>query len=764
MAFQTVPVNDRISGPYVASLGQTSFGFDFPAFQPSEVIVTRERAGSTEQLDLNFDYSLVIDIEGAGGTVTLLSGALAGDRIAILGKTSTGRETFFDPRGEFLATEVNRQLNRLHMLAQEQARDLASSLRFPPDVAVNPLPADMRGKFVFFDANNQPLPVDVETLTGPAGSFTVGLVRATPLTGFVSGADAALVATDTLLQAMNKLQGQMDRRSRVLREWRDIRDLGVQIIDTTNTAIIDANTTAFQAALNSGLDIYCPPGVIVTGPLTMNTPRQRVLQDPRSIIKRRPGAANVTLITMQAAWQHWGGGQVDGNSANVVYSYNSSEFIMTAPDCRIDKTQLRNCQSMGVRAINGAERWTWEDIEIDGAGDFGAFCNNVGTGNDPGGGYANRIRVRDFGKRGNPSVGIGVRALKACHVTKFTVESVASYADDQLGVEFWTDSNGHDVSYGTIYGNGVMEFGISATGKRNRVSHVDVYDCTVYPFELMDTGSQVDTCRAIGSIGCGFALNMNPSAGSLIGDRTTFIACHATEITGQTAGYAAFVVDGISGFLAEGVDFHDCLGAGTSQLMRLVYVNGATVSNFRGFQTGGNLTPIAVSGSNVDISGGRLVVTPDANASVLAANLSGSHLRVMNMSFVLSGDMSNGIAIGVGSTEVDIDGNKFTGLATGNVVLSSATGPTIRIRNNYTANGGGWSPASGNILDNNTSGAAAPTGNQPAVLPTFTVATLPAAATWLGAMVQVTNEVGGSVPAFSDGTNWRRVTDRIIVS
>lgn len=31
-------------------------------------------------------------------------------------------------------------------------------------------------------------------------------------------------------------------------------------------------------------------------------------------------------------------------------------------------------------------------------------------------------------------------------------------------------------------------------------------------------------------------------------------------------------------------------------------------------------------------------------------------------------------------------------------------------------------------------------------------------------MIFVTDESGGSVPAFTDGTNWRRVTDRAIVS
>ena len=33
-----------------------------------------------------------------------------------------------------------------------------------------------------------------------------------------------------------------------------------------------------------------------------------------------------------------------------------------------------------------------------------------------------------------------------------------------------------------------------------------------------------------------------------------------------------------------------------------------------------------------------------------------------------------------------------------------------------------------------------------------------------GILIQVSNEAGGAVPAFSDGTNFRRVTDRAVVS
>lgn len=49
------------------------------------------------------------------------------------------------------------------------------------------------------------------------------------------------------------------------------------------------------------------------------------------------------------------------------------------------------------------------------------------------------------------------------------------------------------------------------------------------------------------------------------------------------------------------------------------------------------------------------------------------------------------------------------------------------------------------------------------ITPEYTVATVPAASTSYG-LIMVTDEVGGAVPAFSDLTDWRRVTDRAIIS
>ena len=54
--------------------------------------------------------------------------------------------------------------------------------------------------------------------------------------------------------------------------------------------------------------------------------------------------------------------------------------------------------------------------------------------------------------------------------------------------------------------------------------------------------------------------------------------------------------------------------------------------------------------------------------------------------------------------------------------------------------------------------------DQPLQLAAYTLADVPAAADWIYGLIIVTNETGGMVPAFSDGTNWRRVTDRAIIA
>ena len=54
--------------------------------------------------------------------------------------------------------------------------------------------------------------------------------------------------------------------------------------------------------------------------------------------------------------------------------------------------------------------------------------------------------------------------------------------------------------------------------------------------------------------------------------------------------------------------------------------------------------------------------------------------------------------------------------------------------------------------------------SRPLVLKSYTVATVPTAGDWTNGIIVVSDEAGGLTVAFSDGTNWRRVQDRAVVS
>jgi len=49
-------------------------------------------------------------------------------------------------------------------------------------------------------------------------------------------------------------------------------------------------------------------------------------------------------------------------------------------------------------------------------------------------------------------------------------------------------------------------------------------------------------------------------------------------------------------------------------------------------------------------------------------------------------------------------------------------------------------------------------------LQSYTVTTVPAASAYTAHMIYVSDETGGAVPAFSDGVDWRRCTDRAVIS
>ena len=54
--------------------------------------------------------------------------------------------------------------------------------------------------------------------------------------------------------------------------------------------------------------------------------------------------------------------------------------------------------------------------------------------------------------------------------------------------------------------------------------------------------------------------------------------------------------------------------------------------------------------------------------------------------------------------------------------------------------------------------------SQPLRMPTYLVADLPDPARFKDCLIKISNETGGDTACESDGTNWRRMTDRAVAS
>lgn len=173
---------------------------------------------------------------------------------------------------------------------------------------------------------------------------------------------------------------------------------------------------------------------------------------------------------------------------------------------------------------------------------------------------------------------------------------------------------------------------------------------------------------------------------------------------------------------------------------KFVSVTGnVTGNNFIG--SGTFLTGINAFG-NIAISGGNTIAAN--NTSSTLSLIAGTGIAISGNS---TSDAITISAVAAGS-DIFVDGADF-GTVTEAVTISDDLGLVTELVS-----------SEADLGEVVTTGLIYPTQFK---LPDYTVATLPSA-TVPGLMIFVSDAAGGSIPAFSDGTNWRRVDTRAVVS
>ena len=119
-------VNNTASrNQYTATASQTVFPYTFEIIQDNDITV--DQGGTILSEGTHYTVSGVgVD---TGGNITLITGATSGDIITIYRSMALERLTDYQQNGDFLATEVNDDLDRLWMAQQQLDTNLGSAIR-----------------------------------------------------------------------------------------------------------------------------------------------------------------------------------------------------------------------------------------------------------------------------------------------------------------------------------------------------------------------------------------------------------------------------------------------------------------------------------------------------------------------------------------------------------------------------------------------------------------------------------------------------------
>jgi hypothetical protein len=236
-----------------------------------------------------------------------------------------------------------------------------------------------------------------------------------------------------------------------------------------------------------------------------------------------------------------------------------------------------------------------------------------------------------------------------------------------------------------------------------------------------------------------------------VGDAVTFTAGDNIAIVGNAAAKSiTFAVTGISlNSISNGTSNVTVVSSGGNVT---VGVAGNEVAEFN---TNGLAVTGDITGNGAGLTGINVFsnITIDGGNSIIASSISDTLTLVAGTGIVLVGNsVSDTITIATaGSGDSIFSTGGQMGLVTETVVASEDLGlVTAAVTESYDL---GLLVTSGIIQPDSL------------ILPTKTVAELAnLSADPAAQFVYCSDESGGAVPAFSDGINWRRVTDRAVVT
>lgn len=154
--------------------GQSTNVFSFRTLvsNPEYIAVKKVTVATGDEVDLTYgvDFTVTVDTDGVGGTVTLTPSFSTSFQTVVYRVTAPTQESEYDDFNAFPAGTVENDFDRSIMIAQEQAEETTRTLRYPISAALTDteLPSPEANAFIGWNAagdglENKDLP-DASTL------------------------------------------------------------------------------------------------------------------------------------------------------------------------------------------------------------------------------------------------------------------------------------------------------------------------------------------------------------------------------------------------------------------------------------------------------------------------------------------------------------------------------------------------------------------------------------------------------------------------
>jgi hypothetical protein len=529
-----------------------------------------------------------------------------------------------------------------------------------------------------------------------------------------------------------------------------------------------------QRAINSGYNINLPSARFITGLVTQNTAGQIIQGDWRTIWTHSATASgNLITLNSGAVGAIHRGYTVDGNSAALTYTYNDSEILNYATDVTVEGIKFLNCQSMGVRSVGPAHRFKCLNNFFENVGDFAIFCFLSPTTilGSPADGIVDGNTIINFGIRGggggiSSSVGIGIRSLVGgWKCTNNSITQTTEHTNDQLGVEFWTDSNNGIISNNTVDMSLAGDFGLSCTGKGNVVSNNLIIGSTSYAIEMFDRAGVTSGNIIRSPYGAGIALNTNPLNPDSC-DLITITGNTIENITTTNPSFAGIVVAGDASATPIGVTVTGNTLEGPGNLL---YFDGGpkgwAITGNSFYNTGSAQIAMNIGASQGIISGNlfyRVSAAGTGNQveSLLIGGLS-SEITITDNRWIGNSRIERALSIQPGASNIFVGPNHFSGITINSILVSSSS-PSIVIFGGFSNTGISVNAATKVFGFLNSADNIFQAQNAMPGVSTYTVANLPTnvqanqiAYASNGRKNGEGSGAGTGVLVFRDGTAWR---------